>query len=115
MKTHAAFTSAVTSSDLPAHVRCAASNAQAVEEHCFDDSYLEFLDQQIELNASGDAWTERLRARRANLSEYCNHTLIRGRIVVDGVDWSLEVEPETRRVVHCETYQLENHYGENAT
>jgi hypothetical protein len=114
METQRVFANAVASSELPDRVRGAVSDAQAVEPHCFDDSYIAFLDEQIELNARGDAWTERLRLRRSRLSTYCNRTLIHGRIVVDGVDWSLEVDPETGGVVHWETYQFNDRNAENA-
>ena len=114
MERQSVFAKAVASSELPKRVRGAVSDAQAVESHCFDDSYIAFLDEQIELNAKGDAWTERLRLRCSRLSPYCNRTLIHGRIIVDGVDWSLDVDPETGLVVHWETYQLNDREDENA-
>ena len=85
-------------------MRLAVPTTQSLEEHSFDESYIAFLDDQIALNARGDAWTERLRQRRARLFAYCHRTLIRGRIVVDDREWSIEVDPEAGKVVHWETY-----------
>ena len=115
METRLVFAKAVASSKLPGSVRTQVANAQAVESHGFDESYIAFLDEQIELNARGDAWTERLRLRRSRLAGYCNRTLVRGRLVVDGVEWSIEVDPETNTVVHWETYELKTRHDEDST
>ena len=56
------FVAAVRGADeLPESVRAAADQAVGVDEGSFDHSYLEFLDQQIELAPRGPQWTARLK------------------------------------------------------
>ena len=98
------FASAVSKSDLPPEVRRVAWTAQGVESYCLDPSYIAFLDEQIALNARGDGWTARLKQRREKLLPYCDRMLIHGRIVFDNEEWSLDVDPGSTEVVHCESY-----------
>jgi len=49
---------------MPECVRDSASSVAGLETSSFDVTYLEFLDQQIELNARGDEWSQRLSSRR---------------------------------------------------
>lgn len=89
---------------LPECVRQSAQSASGVETTSFDSTYLEFLDEQIELNARGDAWSQRLRSRRAGLSEWCDSPLINGRISVNSDDYAVKVDPKTQTVVYWEHY-----------
>src|SRR5689334_6670951 len=91
--------------DLPALLRQQAGDVTALEEHIFDASYIEFLDTQIRLISRGPVWTERLRARRAALLPFCGVALLRGRVHVGGVDFTVEICPETRVVIHWEEYE----------
>lgn len=50
--------------DLPQSVRDAAWTVLGLEESSSDSSRLDFLDEQIELNARGSAWSDRLRHGR---------------------------------------------------
>ena len=92
--------------ELPVGVREQAEAAIAVEEHCFDETYIEFLDTQIELEPRGPEWAERLRRRRAALVPYCNVTLVWGRIRAGASDFTVEVDPESGAVVHWEEYEV---------
>ena len=79
-----AFTVAVHNcAKLPKFVRNAASSVVEIETSTFDVTYLEFLDEQVELNARGDEWSQRLRLRRSGLADWCDVPLIKGRINVD--------------------------------
>jgi hypothetical protein len=91
-------------SDLPQSVRVAAATAQGLEETCFDSTYLDFLDEQIELNARGDEWSDRLRRRRFGLADWCDHPLLCGRIVVGPDDYTIEVDRVTQSVVYWEEH-----------
>lgn len=91
--------------DLPQSVRDAASTVQGLEEHSFDTSYLEFLDEQIELNARGDEWSDRLRRRRSGLAEWCGRPLLNGKIAVGVDDYTVNVDRQTRSVVYWEKYE----------
>jgi len=75
-----------------------------LEEHRFDESYIEFLDTQIRLNPRGPGWTERLKHRRAALLSFTGATLLRGRVQVGKVDFTVEIHPESKVVIHWEEY-----------
>lgn len=96
--------------DLPQIGKERVHTALHVEEHSFDSSYIEFLDEQIRLNARGDEWSSRLRDRRQHLAPFANQRLIRGKIPIPDGDLSIEVEPESARVIHWE----EDSYAEQS-
>lgn len=99
------FTSAVRNCDaLPDCVRESAESVVEIETSSFDVTYLEFLDEQIELNARGDAWSQRLRTRRAGLADWIGVPLIGGRITLDNDDYTIKVDPSTQSVVYWEHY-----------
>jgi hypothetical protein len=105
MKPKALFVEAVRAMEsLPASLREHADKVTALEEHRFDESYIEFLDTQIRLSPRGPEWTKRLKRRRAALLPYTEVSLLRGRVQIAEVDFTVEVHPETRVVVHWEEY-----------
>ena len=89
---------------LPECVRDSAQSVAGIETSSFDVTYLEFLDQQIELNARGDEWSQRLRSRRSGLADWCDIPLIDGRITVDTDFYTIKVDPKTQSVVYWEHY-----------
>ena len=91
---------------LPAPLREHAGEVTALEEHRFEESYIEFLDTQIRLSPRGPEWTARLTRRRAALQSFCGVTLLRGIVPVDGTLFTVEVFPEWRAVVHWEGYDM---------
>ena len=91
-------------SDLPQAVRAAAATPQGLEERCFASTYLDFLNKQIELNARGDEWSDRLRRRRSGLADWCDHPLLYGRIIVGPDGYTIEVDRVTQSVVYWEEY-----------
>ena len=93
---------------LPASLREHAVDVTALEEHRFDESYTKFLDTQIRLSPRGPEWTARLTRRRAALLPFCGVTLLRGRVQVGDVDFTVEVHPETRAVIHWEEYEYDH-------
>jgi hypothetical protein len=95
-------------SDLPALLRELAPNVTGLEEHKFDQSYLQFLDTQIRLSPRGLKWTERLKLRRDAFAPFCDVTLLRGRVPFPGGDFTVEIELRTGAIVHWEEYK----YGE---
>jgi hypothetical protein len=90
---------------LPARLRDHIADVRGVEEHRFDESYIEFLDTQIHLSPRGPEWTERLTRRRAALLPFCGVTLLRGSVHVAGSDFTVEVDPKTKAVIHWEEYE----------
>lgn len=88
----------------------AKTNAEQViglEETTFDQTYLDFLDEQIELCTRGPEWNERLKRRRDALAPFCDQELLCGRIKAGGVDFRIKVDPTQQAVVHWEEYEEE--------
>ena len=94
--------------DLPTLLCEHAGEVKALEESRFDESYIEFLDTQIRLSPRGPEWTERLKHRRADLLPFCDATLLRGRVRVSEVDFTVEIDPKTRAVIHWEQYEFDH-------
>ena len=92
--------------ELPADVRARAHEARGVEESCFDESYIEFLDTQIHLSPRGPEWTEILRRRRERLRPFCRVPLLSGHVRVGRFDTWIKIDPTDRAVVFWE--QLED-------
>lgn len=90
--------------DLPDSVHNAASTVDGLEESTFVSTYLNFLDEQIELNARGDEWSDRLRRRRVGLAEWCDRPLIHGSVVVGPNEYTVRVDRESHSVVFWEEY-----------
>ena len=95
------------SQDLPADVRSHAGEAQGVEESCFDDSYIQFLDEQIRLSPRGPEWTAILRRRREGLRSFCDVPLVSGHIRSGRFDTWIKIDPKTRTVVFWEQLEYE--------
>ena len=90
--------------DLPADVAAAFRGEFEIEEHTFDASYIEFLDEQISLEPRGEEWTARLKDRKHALSPYANKLLLRASITVQGKDVTLEVDPSVPELIYWEIY-----------
>ncbi|CAN5658827.1 hypothetical protein BH11VER1_BH11VER1_36420 [soil metagenome] len=75
---------------------------QDVEESTFDQTYLEFLEEQISLSPRGPDWTARLLKRKDAYLPYCSVPLIRGRLDLIEKTYSIRVDPNKGNVVHIE-------------
>src|SRR5262245_15497981 len=95
-----------TASELPEPARSAVAVSRCNESR-FDETYIAFLDKQIELSPRGPEWTERLRRRRAGLAPYCGVPLVSGHVRVGTSGFTIYVDPATRRVVYWEEYEGE--------
>jgi hypothetical protein len=101
------FVTAVANSEgAPNDLRTNASSVTALEEHKFDATYIDFLDEQIGLNARGAEWTQRLQRRRDALRPFCNITLVRGIVHGSGAQYTVEIQPTDQRIVHWEEYEV---------
>lgn len=93
---------------LPALLREHADDVRALEQHRFDHSYIQFLDEQIQRSPRGPDWTERLKRRRTALLPFCDVALLRGSVRVGKTDFSVEIDPKTRAVIHWEQYETDH-------
>jgi hypothetical protein len=87
---------------VPADVRDALDGAVEAEFEVFDSSYLEFLDEQIRLNARGDHWTTVLSQRRAALAPLAGERLLRLTVRLSTGSASLRFTTDPLQWVHCE-------------
>ena len=76
----------------------------SIRPSSFDESYLEFLNREIELESRGPEWSARLKVRKKNLSHYVNRELAYCRLQFGADDYSIFVEPLSGKVIHWEHY-----------
>lgn len=87
---------------LPVEVRNAAASLDFVSRSTFDQSYLDFLREQMEGDSNGTEWTARVKARFAALSPYRDTLTLMGFIPTEGGLWSVRVDPAKQAVIHAE-------------
>ena len=79
--------------------------AASIRESLFDHTYIEFLDEQIQLSPRGPEWSDRLRQRRAALAPFCGVRLLDGHVESARDSYTIYVHPELRNIVHWELYE----------
>ncbi len=89
---------------LPSIIRDNIESIELLDSSEFDSTYIEFLDEQIELNARGKDWTERLSIRKKNLINFVDTLLLNIQLKVEKEEFCLKVEPNSKKVVHWERY-----------
>jgi hypothetical protein len=104
MKEHLTlFIKAVQEADaLPPAVREGVQSIDFVSPSTFDQSYLEFIDEQIALEARGAEFLKLLKARRAALTPYRDLPTLVGFVPTEEGLWSIRVDPAKRVVIHSE-------------
>lgn len=90
--------------EIPEVIRAAAKRS-TVEEHSFEQSYIDFLDTQILLSPRGPEWTERLKRRRDGLLPFTGRRLLRSTVQAGIDNYTVEVDPEAGAVVYWECYE----------
>lgn len=95
--------------DLSQKLRSQPPEVRSCEKCSFDESYIAFLDKQIQLSPRGPEWTERLKRRRKGLAPFCGVQLVSGHVRIGTSGITVHIHPKTRRVVYWEEYQ--NEYG----
>ena len=88
--------------ELPEQVLGELEKISHVDRSQFDQSYIEFLDEQIGLNARGDDWSEILRIRRHYLADYTNTQLLNATVLINRKEYRFKVGPSKKLVVHWE-------------
>ena len=102
-ETKAIFVAAVRSAiDLPAEIRTAAEKVVGLSQTTLDQSYLDFLDEQIRLCPRGEEWNAILKRRRNVLAPFVGRQLVGGEIPTSrGQAW-VKVDPLAKRVLYWE-------------
>ena len=97
------FVRAVQGADvLPTEVREAAASQDFVSRSTFDQSYLDFLQEQIEGATNNPEWSVKAKARLAALIPYRDTLTLVGFVsTTDGL-WSVRVDPAKQVVIHGE-------------
>jgi hypothetical protein len=88
--------------DLPGEVRDAAGSLDFVSRSTFDQSYLDFLQEQIHDTANSAEWTARVKARLAALTPYRDKLTLMGFIPTEGGLWCVRVDLAKKVVIHAE-------------
>ena len=89
--------------EMPEDAVAALSGSVEVEERSFDESYLEFLDEQIAAKARGAEWDDLYAARRENFSDYAGVSLIDVSATSDGVHYWVKMNLDSETVIHWES------------
>lgn len=87
---------------LPAAVRERAGAGQDIRLDTFDESYLDFLDDQIRNCRDNLELKDRLHVRRTALADYCNRIYVEGRIAVGIMEYWIKIDVESRQVFYWE-------------
>lgn len=88
--------------EMPSDAVAALSTSGRVEEKSFDESYLRFLDEQIAAKARGPEWDDLYAARRRNLAEYADVSLIDVSATSEAVHYWVKIDSESETVIHWE-------------
>ena len=86
--------------ELPADV--ASAEFTCVDERIIDQRLLSFLISESASQGSDADWVVRQRRRKEALSPYLDRVLICVFILLPGIHYTIEVDPELERVVHWE-------------
>ena len=95
--------------DLPEDVRSRAGEIRSVEWSEFDQSYIDFLDEQIGLGARGPEWSDRLKQRKKDYLELIDTKHLNCTLEEEGLIWDFAITTDPPKVVHYEFYS----YGTN--
>ncbi|MBN9689329.1 MAG: hypothetical protein J0M24_03750 [Verrucomicrobia bacterium] len=87
---------------LPHAVREQAAAVQGFERCVFDQSYLDFLLEQIDLEPRGPEWTAILTARLTAISRFCGVPTLYGCIHTPTGICYVRVDPSSQSVIHHE-------------
>jgi hypothetical protein len=88
--------------ELPKAVRKVLETAGEIESESISQSWLLWLDTQIELAARGPEWINLYKARRRNLTDFAKTTLTRASALVGSTSATAYIDPTTHEVIHWE-------------
>lgn len=99
------------SSQLPSWVHSLAQSESAtlidskklnIEYKILDASYIEFLDQQIELEARGPEWNEILKKRVSALRPFVGKTVVTAQLLFEDNSLTIKIDPEEKNIINIE-------------
>jgi hypothetical protein len=90
---------------LPHAVREQAAAVQGFERRILDQSYLDFLSEQIALEPRGPEWTAILTARLTAISRFRDVPTLFGCIQTPTGFCYVRVDPSSQRVIHHEEHE----------
>lgn len=73
-----------------------------VDARIVDDELLEQLSGESAVSSGTPDWSDRQKRRKSALSRYLDKTLICIFIRLPGIHYTVEIDPETERVIHWE-------------
>jgi hypothetical protein len=91
-------------SDLPAWVGKNVASVRGLDEKILDQSYLDFLDEQIALSPRGPEWTKVLQKRRAALAGHCGKNSISGIISEGEKNCFVKIDSESKKILYWELW-----------
>jgi hypothetical protein len=91
--------------ELPAWVRENVGNARSIDQHVLNQSYLDFLKEQISLSLRGPKWSEEMQKRHDILAPLRGKKLMSGIIIAGADNCYLKLDPEAKRVLYWDIYQ----------
>ena len=78
------------------------SELTRVDERILDQHLLSFLLSDSSAQDNDTAWADRVKRRKSVLTPYLNKVLICVFIKLPGIHYTIEIDPESERVVHLE-------------
>lgn len=81
-------------------------NSTTIEEKLVKRDYLDFLEQQIELEPRGPEWTSQLQRWLNALAPYEGQPLLRWNLICGRYHGSIRVTPDYKTIVLVDDYEL---------
>ena len=94
-----------TAPEIPPDVKAAGNTVTDLRERVLDQSYLDFLDEQIQLCPRGNNWNVILTKRRTALSLLVGKRLLDGVVTTSHRSVFIKIDPLGRRLLYWEEQQ----------
>ncbi len=90
--------------DIPVEVKGCAGDVSELHQKVLDQSYLDFLDEQIRLCPRGEEWNKVLKKRKQALTGFVGKVVMTGLVKAPGKQVNVKIDPEERRVLYWEDW-----------
>lgn len=78
----------------------------SVVERVVDRGVLDRLTSEAACSSNSGDWLDRRKRREAALSQYLGHVLVCVFIRLPGIHYTIEIDPQKLRVIHCESQDI---------